>query len=30
MIPPFNHNHVIPPHLGNPTKIDEVSLIYVT
>ena len=25
MIPPFNHNHVIPPHLGNPTKIDEVS-----
>lgn len=25
MIPPFNHNYVIPPHLGNPTKIDEVS-----
>ena len=25
MIPPFDHNHVIPPHLGNPTKLDEVS-----
>lgn len=25
MIPPFDHNHVIPPHLGNPSKPDEVS-----
>ena len=25
MIPPFDHNYVIPPHLGNPTKPDEVS-----
>lgn len=25
MIPDFSHNHVIPPHLGNPTQKQEVS-----
>ncbi|MDD3108174.1 MAG: hypothetical protein PHV49_03055 [Alistipes sp.] len=25
MIPAFNHNNVIPPHLGNPTQISDVS-----
>ncbi|MDD2435806.1 MAG: hypothetical protein PHO63_06125 [Bacilli bacterium] len=25
MIPEFNHNNVIPPHLGNPTQPQEVS-----
>lgn len=25
MIPPFDHNHVIPPHRGNPTDHYEIS-----
>lgn len=25
MIPNFNHNHVIPPHIGNPTNRNELS-----
>lgn len=24
-IPDFNHNHVLPPHLGNPTKQSDLS-----
>ncbi|MCH5167988.1 MAG: hypothetical protein J1F35_08930 [Erysipelotrichales bacterium] len=25
MIPPFDHNHVIPPHLGNPADPTQIS-----
>lgn len=25
MIPTFDHNHVLPPHIGNPTQLTDVS-----
>ena len=28
MIPKFDHNHVLPPHVGNPTQLSDLSPYY--